>query len=121
VVNGFKKIARWNETLTLIGRCKGCRKGIRVEAVPGTVPEVDPRFGSRRNALKFGEAVELALHGCHWSGCFTVCAGCGERFQLRRLLGKVVADKACGGRCMSATGPSCECACGGANHGANHA
>ena len=25
----------------------------------------------------------------------------------------------CNGRCMGATGPNCECSCGGANHGIN--
>lgn len=26
----------------------------------------------------------------------------------------------CGAKCQNATGPSCECECGGKNHGGNH-
>ncbi|QYN17536.1 hypothetical protein [Amycolatopsis sp. DSM 110486] len=29
-------------------------------------------------------------------------------------------ERVCNGVCMSASGPSCECSCGGANHGSNH-
>ena len=39
------------------------------------------------------------------------------------LIGKrvgAVAEKRCGARCMSSTGPSWECSCGGHNHGNNH-
>lgn len=29
-------------------------------------------------------------------------------------------EKVCNGRCMGATGPSCDCSCGGENHGSAH-
>src|ERR1017187_6682279 len=31
-----------------------------------------------------------------------------------------VTEHVCGGACTSATGPNCECSCGGANHGVGH-
>ena len=47
-----------------------------------------------------------------------------ERYQMSvlyfehiQLSGRYVADKACDGRCMGATGHVCECSCGGQNHG----
>lgn len=49
------------------------------------------------------------------------CAGCNKWRVARRVFGKHNADIRCDGRCMSATGHNCECACGGANHGAAHA
>jgi hypothetical protein len=39
---------------------------------------------------------------------------------LKQVLGRVVMDKLCDGRCMAATGNQCECSCGGKNHGAGH-
>jgi hypothetical protein len=48
-----------------------------------------------------------------------------ERYQMSvlwfshiQITGRYVADKACDGRCMGATGHNCECSCGGKNHGA---
>lgn len=49
-------------------------------------------------------------------------AGCGGKIEA---MGRVVRKRltvtetlcACDGRCTSATGPSCDCSCGGANHG----
>jgi hypothetical protein len=47
-----------------------------------------------------------------------------ERYQMSvlwfshiQITGRYVADKACDGRCMGATGHNCECSCGGKNHG----
>jgi len=38
-------------------------------------------------------------------------------FEHRQIDGRYVADKKCDGRCLSATGHTCECSCGGKNHG----
>ena len=46
---------------------------------------------------------------------------CGSARLARPVIGRYVADKACDGRCMAATGHSCECQCGGKNHGAANA
>ncbi len=44
----------------------------------------------------------------HWSG-----------LKWTRLNGTVNTEKVCDGRCMGAIGPSCDCSCGGENHGKN--
>lgn len=49
------------------------------------------------------------------------CDHCRAWVLGRRVSGKVVPDKTCDKRCQRATGHDCECACGGANHGAAHA
>jgi hypothetical protein len=42
---------------------------------------------------------------------------CGAKASVKLVKGVYVADKACNDKCMGATGPSCECQCGGQNHG----
>lgn len=44
------------------------------------------------------------------------CPNCGARVRLVFVLGEHSATP-CDGACMSAIGPICSCACGGANHG----
>ena len=39
---------------------------------------------------------------------------------FNQLKGRVNRDKECNGVCMAGVGPSCDCACGGENHGKNH-
>lgn len=50
-----------------------------------------------------------------WVGC-----PCGTRVAARKIRGRKT-DHKCDAKCESATGHSCECACGGANHGRAHA
>jgi hypothetical protein len=38
---------------------------------------------------------------------------------FNQLKGRVNRDKECNGVCMAGVGPSCDCACGGENHGKN--
>lgn len=48
------------------------------------------------------------------------CTEHNKHLQWTQLQGRVNPDKECNGVCMAATGPSCDCACGGENHGRNH-
>ena len=48
----------------------------------------------------------------------TVCPECSTSVKLERLWGTLVTDIACHGACQGATGPQCDCSCGGENHGA---
>jgi hypothetical protein len=52
------------------------------------------------------------------------CEACGGKFEYMgrvapkgRRLYEVVTQCACDGRCTGAVGPSCDCSCGGVNHG----
>ena len=46
-----------------------------------------------------------------------VCPECPGSLQWDEIDGRVVDDHPCDARCMGARGPTCECSCGGANHG----
>ncbi|WAB09775.1 hypothetical protein SEA_DADOSKY_94 [Mycobacterium phage Dadosky] len=43
-----------------------------------------------------------------------------KHLQWNQLKGRVNPDKVCNGVCMGAVGSSCDCACGGENHGRSH-
>jgi hypothetical protein len=52
------------------------------------------------------------------------CSGsCGKSFQIdggRPVYGRYVEEVICNDKCMGASGPSCDCSCGGMNHGGGH-
>lgn len=48
------------------------------------------------------------------------CSGCGRYFQVTQIRGRV-SEHVCGAKCLASKGPSCECSCGGKNHGRNYA
>jgi hypothetical protein len=54
------------------------------------------------------------------SGAFS--AECPEhgRYRLENVIAYEVPEIKCGASCRNAVGPSCDCSCGGANHGCNH-
>jgi hypothetical protein len=54
---------------------------------------------------------------------YALSAECPEhgRYRLEPIWGETVADIKCGASCRNATGPSCDCSCGGHNHGMGHA
>jgi len=63
-----------------------------------------------------GEALRYGVHG------YTMpCELCGKTLVGVSVDGKTNAAHECNAKCMSSTGPSCSCSCGGANHGAAYA
>lgn len=60
-----------------------------------------------------GNENELRSIGC-W------CEEHNTYLRWNPLRGKFSPNKECNGVCMGAVGPSCDCACGGENHGKNH-
>lgn len=45
------------------------------------------------------------------------CASCGREHARGNVVRGFKTDHVCDARCMNATGPNCECSCGGKNHG----
>lgn len=102
-----------------IGRCKLCRAGVAV---------VDAAFGTTRAHDGVRLVVDYAIadpdgrvyraidNGSN-SAAFHAGCKCGAWVTVRRVDGKVSEKHVCGARCLNSTGPSCECSCGGANHG----
>lgn len=41
-------------------------------------------------------------------------------YKLAHVVGSHVPEIKCGAKCRNAVGPSCDCSCGGKNHGAGH-
>lgn len=82
-----------------------------------------PNIGRVRVPVWFDES------GAKFFGSYTglevptvKCRQCARTgLYARPVNGKFRADKKCDGRCTSARGHNCECACGGKNHGADHA
>ena len=48
------------------------------------------------------------------------CRVCGQRRFAKPVVGKTSHKHQCGAKCMASKGPSCECSCGGKNHGASY-
>jgi hypothetical protein len=101
----------------LLGRSRCHRIARRVEAY-----KVRRTSGPADNGFEIDGEFRRAIAGCHADGTAIPCPaeGCTRWIVLKPVRGTFNPDKACNARCMGATGPSCECACGGANHGGNH-
>jgi len=115
VMQTFTPAAR-RGPVALLGKCKACKAPRKVVGQPG----LKHTARSVRCAFDLGGGtIVCATAGSFSDGCFMTCP-CGKRFPVRPVRGTHNPDKACSARCQSATGPSCECACGGDNHGASH-
>lgn len=71
-----------------VGRCKPCKRPVRVE-----------------------RSVELNDRAA------ALCPACNQWRYVSMIRARLAPDVKCSGICRSATGPSCSCSCGGANHG----
>lgn len=106
-----------------LGRCKTCKRVVRLSTTQerrlvavrhqdGLVAEAACRWPAPVPGAK------------HWhDGTWTVpcpTAGCPWVITLKRVDGHVSPAVTCGSKCTGAVGPSCDCSCGGANHGAAH-
>jgi hypothetical protein len=52
-----------------------------------------------------------------WTTPLVTCSACGRALIAQRLQARTVESVRCDARCTSAKGHSCDCSCGGANHG----
>lgn len=55
----------------------------------------------------------------HWDAYGYMRCHCGAPVKMTQIQGRVT-DTKCGARCTSATGPVCDCECGGNRHGEDH-
>lgn len=70
-------------------------------------------------ACKATHRVDAGTTVAMWNGKPALRCACGSS-MIAKLITGTVTDHECDDRCLAATGPACECSCGGANHGANH-
>lgn len=88
-----------------VGRCKGCRRGAAA-VVTHRVFTNGKEYAATHAAAYLVESGKIVLD----------CA-CGKRVSLQPVRGVYSAKHECNARCLASTGPSCECTCGGRNHG----
>lgn len=91
-----------------LGRCGGCKRPL------SALMTAEVRVGTRQYAE--GDVA------CHvYSNGFVYVSCCGRERALKRVRGVYSEKHKCDARCMSSKGTSCECSCGGKNHGAAYA
>lgn len=98
-----------------------------MQAVPHAMfaPVASNPAAVRRWAVRCSGCLSVAFVECTTSEAFSghpVCDLCEGRVEIMgevqgAAIGHTVTCAACDGRCTHAKGPSCDCPCGGANHG----
>jgi hypothetical protein len=102
----------------MVIKCSRCRKSATVNVQHSS----GPAYRAERDAIALGlrargfKAVEMVHHADHSA---ILC--CGKSVSYTRIAARLEPSHACDDLCRKATGATCVCACGGANHGAAHA
>lgn len=106
----------------VIYNCKRCKVGKRVE-----YPEPSPmykgcywRADDAGNRQYPGAHVQSSGGGkppVYAGDPAGLCDSCGRPMAWGYLQARLVESVKCGARCTHARGHSCDCSCGGANHG----
>ena len=101
-------------TSAYIGKCKakGCRHALRTN-----YSDIQDLTTEQYKAGDFDRARGFMIYGVQ---PFGICPEHGA-FVLKFMKGHLAPDHECDARCTGATGPNCDCACGGENHGMAHA
>ena len=103
----------WIQLYRYVGKCKGCGVQCRVEGRLAA-----PAVGGQLVVATDGQAFACADLGSNPYALLGQCA-CGHRVRVERVTkGSKASKHKCGGICRHAKGPSCDCLCGGVNHGA---
>lgn len=129
------KLARFKQWIpdmtAFIGKCRTCKKHSQftaeiAEKVAATYHQATGRAltGPKRawRIVTGPSAARVTRMESPWNGKWTIaapCHKCSAEMSFSAVSGEVT-EKPCGARCMASTGPTCECACGGKNHGGSH-
>lgn len=115
--------------VAFVGRCRTCGEGYRIEkpaevdercekASDETIDEANERFTFQEFAARMewiaAQPVETYVRTIVTTSAGVLC--CGKSVVMAKVRGTVT-DHECDARCIAATGPRCECSCGGENHG----
>lgn len=120
--------SRSTSTLRTLYRCKPCDRAARLvftrelERSTTTLPaggglRTTTRVVSCTLASQVPDGLRTESRGR--DGVALICA-CGRQMAAADVKGTRNPDKPCGARCLASHGPTCDCSCGGANHGKNH-
>jgi hypothetical protein len=69
---------------------------------------------------KDGGPVFIGVAGCYLNDTCVACKGCGINRRAEAVRGRFSAKHKCNAKCLASKGPTCECSCGGKNHGASY-
>ena len=111
-----------NHLTTYLGKCKtkGCKHATHVDFADVQILDSAHRAEGvliTEQGAPYDSARPFILNGVN------VAARCPEHgvYRLQLVKGRLAPDHKCDARCTTATGPSCDCSCGGENHGMAHA
>lgn len=110
------------KTVGVMYKCRHCKKAIRMtyEVESRSVDNEHPEWYLRKvrhsKRLAGGQWQDTSYFRFPAKSCT-----CGELLYGKAIDGSFNAAHPCDPRCTGATGHSCECSCGGANHGMDHA
>ena len=105
----------------IIYRCRRCKATLRIDYETSVRREFyvarDHATGYERQGVRTQHWFRLA------DGTVTAwlpakdCPRCGRLMERKSIVGTLNPSIPCNPKCMGATGPVCECSCGGENHG----
>lgn len=116
-----------------LGKCAACKTVTRLDGEMTTQPpppQTDAMFrvGYRRPATppapfvahnRANRRFTAELWNGRWFIAYPCECGARQDVTLYRVIARVT-DTPCNGTCMHATGFTCDCSCGGKNHGRGH-
>ena len=103
-------------------RCKACKRSVRT-TVTVEYKSIDNEHPEHylRHVRSYRRVAGGRWQEAHYFRFNPVkCPGCDKDIYGKAIDGRFKADHPCDARCTGATGHSCECSCGGANHGMDH-
>jgi len=100
-----------------IYRCRRCKFTLRRDMPVTTTTRTYEHHGqlTRTREREYDEQEPVIT--CH---CPPRAVGTGlanERVHYKTIKGTTNPDEKCGARCLASKGPTCDCSCGGENHG----
>lgn len=98
-----------------MGPCRTCGRvrtsGLYVRQHTGGILTKDSRWHMPESAVYASSTTGSAMIDC---------AGCGNPQLAKEVRGTFKASVPCNAKCTTAKGFTCECSCGGKNHGAGY-
>jgi hypothetical protein len=95
-----------------IAKCSACKTASHAEST-------GQAFRLGKGETRWG-MVSGPVYTHHMGSIVIDCRACGKPRIASQIRGRFSAKHECGARCMASTGPSCECSCGGKNHGRSY-
>lgn len=110
------------KTTRQFGKCRDCKSAVVVDAKPGNAYLMPSGDSVEIAPYQYARSLNMVLVPFHIlaQGGYVSCK-CGAAVRsFSALVGRFSEKHVCGAKCLNSKGPSCECSCGGANHGSGH-